>query len=891
LAGNYVHYEILLFFFAVALRLIWIRTQDRLWKLAQILDRIVQIMVVVSVFSTIILRQVDSCILANIICFFVLESLVLNMEYRWRTRCPSPPIIENKDIFRPVEIYNDLLPQQQTIANEIISMICDNCAESSASICVSGEWGVGKTSIVNGAIDQLKKKARKDGKVRHDECIYINAMELDTLSSLFDYFFSRMRDILKKRGAYVGLGSEYQKFISASLGKITDSSIAALLESRLFPSSDDYRERLKALEESIYTTLNRDMILVIVDDVERCEKNKARSFIAFIKEIATMRGIVTIFITDFKYLSSNTKDAEQDSGFYYDKFFNYHINVPPISTEEFMQKKDAGSSQERLRSLFSLRPVREIFLSIQENLNDRDQRRKEQQPQRQNGSNTESGPETDRINQPGYLFSNALGLPRTLSKFYRSFNQVLQVLSEHYLHDDKLSDDAKKFFKDIHLDKVLFFLAFIQVCTPNECSGIMDQGLEYFGKKDTEVSAHHRLVIALGEGLLYHYSPLMGVMSQSYPQSKAWQFTQMCLQGKLPDNIKSFDSKEEEWFAEIENDNVQLMNEVWPDMVSAVARILTWKDPVRGKRCLEKLFSFAHQKLIDGEWKIDLVFRIFDHQWRNEGTFSQGIPVLELFWTQFSDTLSSATQAEAKLLKDFITPYLWQRSEAIVPAICLFVPADKDWEATYKTLNSKFESLLLGDESENKKMNVLLDQISPSLVNLELPPMDDAYTRLDILAGKAEKFLVKNCLNGLDDMENIIKRLRMAVDELRFLEKIKQKIMDSGGLNRLKPDSFIQNADLNEMDNIIEYFQLMVQSEEPLEREQLSNHLRIFFDRLRSSKHPLSGEQYQLLQEILTRVAELNGQVPLLYRMILVECWNRCQNDEATPVTDESSQQ
>ena len=111
------------------------------------------------------------------------------MEYRWRKRCPAAPDIENKDIFRPVETYDQLLPQQQLIAEEIISMICGNCAESSASICVSGEWGVGKTSVVNGAIDQLKRKDKDAGGKRKDECIYINAMELDTLSSLFDYFF------------------------------------------------------------------------------------------------------------------------------------------------------------------------------------------------------------------------------------------------------------------------------------------------------------------------------------------------------------------------------------------------------------------------------------------------------------------------------------------------------------------------------------------------------------------------------------------------------------------------------------------------------------------------------------------------------------------------------
>lgn len=891
LAENYVYYEILLFFFAVVLRLIWIRTQGSLWKQAKILDYIVQIMTVFSVFSTTILRQPNTFLLGNIICFVLLGCLVLHMEYQWRTRLPAPLASENKDIFRPVEKYNNLLPQQMLIADEIIAIIRSNCAESSASICVSGEWGVGKTSIVNGAVQQLKETNGDDGNDhRQYECIYINAMELDTLSSLFDYFFFRIRDILKKHGAYVGLGSDYQKFISASLGKITDSSIASLLESKLFPSSGDYRKQLKALEENIHTTLAPDMILVIVDDVERCEENKARSFISFIKEIATMRGVVTIFITDFKYLftpdpQDSSIDAEKESGFYYDKFFNYRIHVPTIEAEEFMQKKDADVSLEELRNLFSIRPSRDIFLSTKERLELKDQEQKKQQQQ---GGDTGSVSGTDRINQLSYLFSRILGTPRVLAKYYRSLSQILQLLAAHYLDHNILGEDAKAYFDDIHLDQVLFVLNFLQACAPNECIRILDLGLDYFETKNAEISDYHRLITELGDGLLYSYSPIVGI-GQSYSQLKAWHFLQMCLQGKPPENTNYFDSKEEEWFAGIEHNDIQLINEHWPDMVSAVIRVLTWKDPERGEKYLKKLFSFAHGKLAAEEWSINRVFRIFDHQWRNEGAFSKKIPILKLFWEQFSDFLNGVAQTEAKIFDNFATIYLWQEARTIVPVICLFIPSDGKWNTTYRTLNEKFELLLLGRESENKELNTLLDQIFPGLVNLELPPGNDAFARLDILAKKAEEFLVKKRMNGLDDMENIIEQLRLVTEEFRCMEKIKQTVMKSAQLDCFWPDSYIQNADLDDMDSIIKFFQSTVYSDEPKERERLQNNLQVFFNRLCISEVELSDEQYQSLQEILTRYMELYGPPPLLYRKILADRWNPCQNNSPLLVTDESS--
>lgn len=892
LVENYLHYETLLFFLALILRLMWIKCPVSSWKRVQMLDWIVGLMVVASVFSTIITCQVKSLFLPNIICFFILGILAFALERSWRKRHPTSPVIENKDIFRPVEVYDELLPQQQLIADEIISMICSNCAESSASICVSGEWGVGKTSVVNGAIDELKQKKRDDRKNRNDECIYINAMELDTLSSLFDYFFSRIRDILKKRGAYVGLGSAYQRFISSSIGKITDPSVATFLENKLFPSSDDYREQLKSLEKSIYAALDRDMILVIVDDVERCDEKKARSFIAFIKEIATMRGIVTIFITDFKYLSvsqhpsgrGGTEMAERESGFYYDKFFNYRISVPPIDAEDFIRKQDSDEKRENLRNQLGLRRTGDLFLKFKQKLDHADQWRKENQAQ----NDKESGvpPQINKEDWLGNLFGNTLGLPRTLVKFCRSFNQTLELLDKRYLQTSRLNDDFKAYFKSIHLDEVLFFFTYVSACMPNECSCVIAQGLEYFEKKVAEVSIHHRLIIELGEGLLYHYSPLMGVTRQSYHQSKAWQFLQFCLQGKLPESVKNFNSKEEEWVVEIERGNFQLMEEYWSDMVSAVTLLLGWSDPDRGEKCLNKLFSFAHGKLVGGEWELKDVFRIFDHQMRNEGSFSQKIPVLKLFWEQFSDVLGNATRADIQILDQFATLYLWHRAESITPAVCLFVPPDEKWKNTCKTVQDKMESLLLREKPESEKLDALLNLLFPSVIDLELPPAEDAFVRLDTLVEKAETFLSEQHLDGFDDMNDIISQLRLSTEEFRFLEKIKQKVI---GESISKSDRYIQDVSLHEMDSIIEHLRQLANSDERMKIERLGNDLRVFFYRLLPSKMPLSEKQYQLLQEILTHYADIYGSVPMLYRMALAEHWKLGKTDDVPHEIDENT--
>ena len=145
----------------------------------------------------------------------------------------------------------------------------------------------------------------------------------------------------------MGVGSAYRKFITASLGVITHESFAALLESRLFPAAEDYRTQKAELEALLRQAMGQDRIVVVVDDIERCDRGKALQFIFFMKEIATMDRCVSIFLTDYAHLP---QDVVPDAYAFYDKFFQRRLEMTEVSLEEAMA--DIESSGTALRSLY-----------------------------------------------------------------------------------------------------------------------------------------------------------------------------------------------------------------------------------------------------------------------------------------------------------------------------------------------------------------------------------------------------------------------------------------------------------------------------------------------------------------------------------------------------------
>lgn len=174
---------------------------------------------------------------------------------------------QHNNPLEPINEAEKLFPSRRHQMNELISIIKSQESDNGYTICVSSDWGSGKTSFINAVLDEFKTNKSLNYRI---EEIRINAMALDGTGSLLNYLFGRIKEILKANGIYVGINSEYQELIVSFLETATHEKMGSFIRKR-FSSTSDCRENLSKLSRLLENELD-EKIIIVIDDLERCVK-------------------------------------------------------------------------------------------------------------------------------------------------------------------------------------------------------------------------------------------------------------------------------------------------------------------------------------------------------------------------------------------------------------------------------------------------------------------------------------------------------------------------------------------------------------------------------------------------------------------------------------------
>lgn len=862
MAETCLQYESLLSFslLAALLLTLWRRpTRQHI----RILHRAAVVLILGSVLFTLLARQVDSLWIANLAWFAGLGLACVQMSAWGKSEPARDAPASHANSFLPVKDYEPLFPRQKQLADRLADMIRTHDTREPLSICVAGEWGAGKTSVVNGAMDRLKRSCSY-------EYLYIQTMELDTLSSLFQYVFGRLRAILKKRGAYVGIGSAYRQFLTSALGKITDASLAAMVESRLFPSSEDYRVQIRELEACIASVLGDDKIVIIVDDVERCEPEKAQQFIFFIKEIAAMRSCVTVFIADYAYLNQRFLASLHENGhepgektyLFYEKFFNYRIDVPPIAFEEAIlhlerhMREDAEALRFRLPSaLFHIfeEKLRQMGEAYEAEVEKRSSDQGKQKLLRQ----------ADALRRAGAAFRTSLSSPRALVKFCNTMGMRYAKLRERYQVHGAISEDTASFFSLIRFDELLFYWVYVEICAPYEALCVKTRGLSSLRCSSDQASDQERLLDAMGEDLLYSSDHIPLNEDRLYRYSEALRFTQAYIDGEPPAQVRGFSTRNLKWLHDIKVRNQAEIDAHWPDMVQMVLQNFGWKKPEEGEQYLDILFSEA-QRWSSPE-DIQRIFSIFEHSRHNEYSFSCHIAVMKHLAQKLGDRLMGCSPECVKLLEVFSSEYVYHRSAPIYRSALFMAPPDASRDEQLQKKIGHFYEAMLSSRNPEETLNTLLAKIRSEVPSIGLPPGASIFSRLRFLAMAEEKYLKEKGLLQYDDFRDHHHLLTTAIEDLEYfidlLRRVRESSHPDGGLDTPPGPS--------DIDGSIRWFQAALERTRSRKDTNLQLRLQAFFTELRSMD-ALNDRQYDALQEIITESEPLYGNVPY-YRKLLLD--------------------
>ena len=438
ISNVYLQYETLLYFAAfLFLGSVLLNTIN---KDTQILisNRVMQCLVWFSVGTGLLVGNLHYSLPKNVV--FLILGGILNFLFtivEIKTVDKNIKKLDKFDLisYNSVQNKEELFPRHREQAEDIANIIYTSSSEP-FSICLSGKWGSGKTSVIKGVVDIL------DSPENDYEFIYINALELDNKQAMLNYLMNQVKEKLRSRGAYVGLSSEYKEFIASSAGSITTNSIGSLVEKVFFKGEDDYRYQKEQLEEVIQRSFNNGKLIIIVDDIERCNKEIAREYLFLIKEIATMKSCVSIFITDYDVLNNVVieENVLSDSPCFLDKFFNYRFFLQDETPESILNFYDESFNEadpafDSIYSMVAKSPgtwYNEIVNGLNKKIELLKTYRNKINTQKDDEKSLEKNIED--LNECFVLFEKLMKNPRNVAKFYNVLETIHIAVQKHFFH-------------------------------------------------------------------------------------------------------------------------------------------------------------------------------------------------------------------------------------------------------------------------------------------------------------------------------------------------------------------------------------------------------------------------------------------------------------------------
>lgn len=258
----------------------------------------------------------------------------------------------------PINDINSDLFNHKNIADLIYKFILGARSDKGAiSIGLNGKWGTGKSSIINLVKNKLEDELTQK-KTEH-LLIEFSAMLLNENNSITVEFLNQLNSKLQNAGW--GSGNEIKKYIFYLTGKINDltSGVISILWGDR--SSKDQQDLIiNKIKE-----LNRQ-IVVIIDDLDRAQKEEIIQILRLIKNIANLPNVVYIVACDKDYLIKSLEGIFESES-YLEKFFNVEIQVPDnndkILREEALKliESEVPSFRPIMQAIFAIKSDNNVF--------------------------------------------------------------------------------------------------------------------------------------------------------------------------------------------------------------------------------------------------------------------------------------------------------------------------------------------------------------------------------------------------------------------------------------------------------------------------------------------------------------------------------------------------
>lgn len=276
--------------------------------------------------------------------------------------------LEANDINIHNSLIDDKIGNQEYLSSliRLISNIDDN-----EVICIDGDWGVGKTFLVKQLIylinhynednnqEQFKLvEPEKDILINicnNNLVFYYNAWENDDHSDVLE---SIIYNILNEYPKYKNeVSSKFDKteaikevlniltkIVSSKLLNI-DFSAEKIEKIKTFKDLSDeintYEERKSLFEELVNKILVDKRMILVIDELDRCNPNFATKILEVIKHFYNLSNITVIIVSNNKELQNTIKQQygqNFNSYTYLNRFFDYTMTIDNNRSIDYAKK-------------------------------------------------------------------------------------------------------------------------------------------------------------------------------------------------------------------------------------------------------------------------------------------------------------------------------------------------------------------------------------------------------------------------------------------------------------------------------------------------------------------------------------------------------------------------
>lgn len=214
------------------------------------------------------------------------------------------------------EEKSDSLIKRDKFAEELAIKIKNTPIEECAfSIGIESPWGAGKTSFINLLCKHVEDK--------DTVIIKFNPWNYEKERNLVDAFFLELRENLKKYDSSLSTNlTEYARILSDSNHDIIKFG-AKFVECF---SSQSVEAKRKVINSAIKGI--GKLILVVIDDLDRLDKDEIMSVLKLIRNSANFPNMVFVSAYDRDYLIETLKNDVCKSNKYLEKIFQYQFKLP-----------------------------------------------------------------------------------------------------------------------------------------------------------------------------------------------------------------------------------------------------------------------------------------------------------------------------------------------------------------------------------------------------------------------------------------------------------------------------------------------------------------------------------------------------------------------------------